>query len=414
MLANSARLYRVRRRGNPAAALLSEIDEAHIMNSIVFWLRTVIPRSNKMNIAGLLPLLLTVPLSLVPGMSWAAETGSAITPFQDPLDHPAKSQSNLQDRPLMAITRAGSKLVAVGMRGLIVVSKDEGATWHQASVPVQSDLLGVMFPNRDNGWAVGHDGIILHSADGGEHWTVQLDGRKAEEQFMPYYEKLTAQGDARASAALESLKVNFRSGPSLPYLSVWFENDLNGYAVGSFGSIVATNDGGKSWLPWNEHIDNPEGLNLNGIYGVGGDLIIVGERGHVFKLDRAEQRFDSLQTGYEGSFFSVLGNGKVILAFGLRGKVYRSEDQGKTWVASVLPVTSTVASGAALDGDSGFVLVNASGELLNTDGEGKDVQVSPARKAMRLTAVVPSNRDNVVVTGLRGVGLETLPSLAAH
>lgn len=384
------------------------------MNLIVFWLRTVIPRSNKMNIARLLPLLLTVSLSPVTGMSWAVETDQTTTPFQDPLDHPAKSQSNLQDRPLMAITRTGSNLVAVGMRGLIVVSKDEGVTWHQASVPVQSDLLSVMFPSRDNGWAVGHDGIILHSADGGEHWTLQLDGRKAEEQFLPYYEMLAAQGNAGASAALESLKVNFRSGPSLPYLSVWFENDLTGYAVGSFGSIVSTVDGGKSWLPWNEHIDNPDGLNLNGIYGNGSDLIIVGERGNVFKLDRTDQRFKSLQTGYEGSFFSVLGNSKVILAFGLRGKFYRSEDQGATWVAGALPVTSTVASGAALAGDSGFVLVNASGELLNTDGDGKTVQVSPARKTMRLTSVAPSNNRSVVVTGLRGVGLEALPSIATH
>ena len=33
------------------------------------------------------------------------------------------------------------------------------------SVPVSSDLVAVAFPTPQQGWAVGHDGVILASAD---------------------------------------------------------------------------------------------------------------------------------------------------------------------------------------------------------------------------------------------------------
>ncbi|MDH4549903.1 YCF48-related protein [Pseudomonas sp. BN607] len=359
--------------------------------------------------------LLIAAMCLMPGVLFAVEQmPSNSVAFEDPLDHSAKSQTHLQDRPLMAVTTAGQKLIAVGMRGLVIVSDDNGLHWRQARVPVQSDLLAVMFPTANKGWAVGHDGTILHSQDGGETWILQLDGRAAEHQFVPFYQARADQGDSRAQAIVEGLKINFRSGPSLPYLSVWFENESVGYAVGSFGSIVATTDGGKHWLPWYERIENPEGLNLNGIYGVGAELLIVGEQGHVFKLDRDTRQFRSIRTGYEGSFFSVLGNDEVLVAFGLRGKFFRSTDHGETWSAGVLPATSTIASGAALANGGGFVMVNAAGQLLLADPGATQVRVASARKAMRLTAVAPLPGNQVVVAGLRGIGLEPLPSLSSR
>ena len=82
------------------------------------------------------------------------------------------------------MTRAGDRLVAVGQRGHVVVSSDGGATWKQAQVPVSSDLVAVYFVDAKQGWAVGHDGVILHTADGGEYWELQLDGRKANDLLV--------------------------------------------------------------------------------------------------------------------------------------------------------------------------------------------------------------------------------------
>src|SRR5262249_31075152 len=101
------------------------------------------------------------------------------TAFVDVLDTPALSSPLASKSLLQAVTRAGDRLVAVGQRGHIVVSRDGGATWKQSPAPVSSDLTAVYFVDDRRGWTVGHDGVVLHSEDGGDTWRVQFDGRKA-------------------------------------------------------------------------------------------------------------------------------------------------------------------------------------------------------------------------------------------
>jgi photosystem II stability/assembly factor-like uncharacterized protein len=62
---------------------------------------------------------------------------------------------------LTGIARAGKRLVAVGERGIVVLSDDDGATWRQASVPVSVTLAAVQFPTPTQGWVVGHYGVVL-------------------------------------------------------------------------------------------------------------------------------------------------------------------------------------------------------------------------------------------------------------
>ena len=66
---------------------------------------------------------------------------------------------------------AGSSIVAVGEYGNVVLSDDDGKTWRQAkSVPTQVTFTAVAFVDDKNGWAVGHDTVILHTSDAGETW----------------------------------------------------------------------------------------------------------------------------------------------------------------------------------------------------------------------------------------------------
>ncbi len=66
---------------------------------------------------------------------------------------------------------------AVGHRGSIFHSKDGGRNWEiQHSVP-NTFLRDVAFVDRNHGWVVGHESTILHTVDGGITWTAQtLDG----------------------------------------------------------------------------------------------------------------------------------------------------------------------------------------------------------------------------------------------
>jgi photosystem II stability/assembly factor-like uncharacterized protein len=334
--------------------------------------------------------------------------------FLDPLDHAAVQASRLPERPLHAVARAGAALVAVGPRGLIAVSADQGASWRQSACPVQSDLVAVHFPTPLKGWAVGHDGVVLHSADGGKTWIKQLDGRMAGEQFARYYQAGPGAASAGHKAALAAVARNYKAGAALPFLDVWFDDELRGYAVGAFGLIAGTADGGRTWQPWLDRIDNPDLLSLNAIRGGGGagaadaGVYAVGERGSVFRLDRAQRRFERVATGYEGSFFGVAVGEQAVLAYGLRGAVYRSPDRGLSWMAMPVQSSATISAGMVLASSQRFVLATHAGELLVSDAAGAVFAPQGGKQQRRYTGLAPLDGGRLLLTALEGVRIEAL------
>ena len=55
-------------------------------------------------------------------------------------------------------------------------SRDAGATWPDAPIPVFGAFTGLAFANEDHGWLVGNQGELRYSADGGTTWTPQYIG----------------------------------------------------------------------------------------------------------------------------------------------------------------------------------------------------------------------------------------------
>lgn len=331
--------------------------------------------------------------------------------FKDPLDVPARLVEGLNKRPIQAVVKVDSRLVAVGARGLMITSDDNGDTWQQSSSPVQSDLVAVNFPTEKDGWVVGHDGVVLHSTDAGKSWQKQLDGRQAKDIFTSYYHSRSSAGGEEALALVER---NYASGSSLPLLDVWFKDAEHGYAVGSFGTIIATSNGGETWEPWFDRIDNEESLNLNGINELNGDVYIAAERGTLFKLNPLAGRFEKIETGHDGSFFGLVGSGDVLLVYGLGGTVYRSADQGITWVELNTSSNSSITAGAVLADSHTFVLTNAVGDLLLGNGLGKALSLQKAQKPSRYTGVVSLANDRLLISSLEGMRIEQLHDSSAQ
>ena len=315
--------------------------------------------------------------------------------FVDPLDLPAEPTALAARGLLNAVAGAGSRLVAVGQRGHVVLSDDGGVTWTQAAVPVSSDLTGVHFASPSRGWAVGHGGVVLTTDDGGRSWAKQLDGRRIGPLLAARY-GAGARGPLREQiAALSAPTADW------PLLDVWFDDERSGFAVGAFNLILRTDDGGASWTPWLDRAENPKSLHLHAIRRVGRDLYVAGEQGLLLRLDRAAQRFEAQRAGYGGSFFGVTGAGRTVLAFGLRGTVVRSDDGGATWRRVSVGVGSSLTGGAALP-DGRLVLATQSGQLLvSADGGGSFGRVEQAR-ALPASAVLHAGGDAVVLVGAMG------------
>jgi len=315
---------------------------------------------------------------------------------RDVLDTPAL-KSALAARSLVnGLTVAGNRVVAVGQRGHVLLSDDHGKSWQQASVPVSADLVAVSFPDAEHGWAVGHDGVVLASSDGGHNWVRQLDGRTLGDVLVKHY---TASGDAKWLAEAQRFAAQ---GAENPLLDVWFDDANNGVVVGAFGLVLRTADGGKSWQPLMHVTDNPKALHLYAVRRVGGELYIAGEQGLLLKLDRASGRFAALTIPYQGTLFGVVGNERVVLAYGLRGNVVRSTDRGRTWQLVNTGVAVGLTAGT-LDERGRIVLASQAGHVLISADDGATFTPLKTERALPAAAVTHAGAGTLVLGGPRGV-----------
>lgn len=322
--------------------------------------------------------------------------------FRDVLDTPARMSPLAAKAQLTAVAMAGKRLVAVGQRGHVVYSDDVGTTWTQAAVPVSSDLVAVAFPSARQGWAVGHDGVVLHTDDGGAHWKKQLDGRKTGQILVDYY-----RGSANVEAAFESeIKRVAEQGAENSFLDVWFQDDKNGFVIGAFNQIFHTSDGGQNWEPWYHRTDNPNRLHLYAIRAIGKALYVVGEQGLMLKLDGEGKRFVSVDTGYKGTYFGVMGEGHVVLAFGLRGNVLRSSDEGKHWQRVEVNSAEGMTGGDTCHGDN-WLLVTQSGRVLASKDQGEHFAPLKQDQTMPAAAIKCVESRAFAVAGVRGVRVQS-------
>jgi photosystem II stability/assembly factor-like uncharacterized protein len=338
-------------------------------------------------------------------------------PFDDPLATAAERLGGVatpERQPIVAVARAGARVVGVGLRGLVIVSDDGGMRWRQATVPVQSDLVAVSFPSPATGWAAGHEGVILRTDDGGETWQKQLDGVSAPAALVAHYQRRIDAGESSLAPYLEQVRLNTRTGPSLPYLDVVFEDSRRGWAVGAFGTIVRTEDAGRTWVPWLEHVDNDRFLNLNAATRIGADVFLAGEGGMVYVLDRGADRFVARPTGYQGSFFGILGTGDVLVVYGLRGTVYRSEDAGRSWQRVPTEVTANLTGGAVGADGKTIVLVSDGGLAISSHDAGRTFRRLEPLRPMLFTGAVAVGDARLVVAGVQGVDVVTTEENPLH
>jgi len=297
---------------------------------------------------------------------------------------------------LLDIAAAGDRLVEVGERGHILYSDDRGDSWTQAGVPTSVLLTRVFFLDARLGWAVGHDGNILASTDGGLHWELQRAG-------VVDQARINQDNVARAKAQVDSLRTQLADssgarGQELdsqleeaehglvvareilaepvyppPLMDVRFANGEQGWAVGAFGTLLRTTDAGRHWDDWSHKLPNPDELHLNGVAAdAAGNLYLASEWGYVFLSSSGGETWQAVETGYEGSVFGVLADPVTdsVFAYGLRGTVYRSTDHGRDWVRLDLPIRDSLF-GAACSAEGKLVFVGQDGgAVMSTDGGG--------------------------------------------
>jgi photosystem II stability/assembly factor-like uncharacterized protein len=328
----------------------------------------------------------------------------ALAQFEDPFDRPAERSALAPRRLLLGIAAAGGRLVAVGQRGHIVWSDDAGASWAQASVPVSTDLTAIRMVSLERGWAVGHGGVVLATADGGATWTRQLDGRRLGALLATAY---TGRARDARPGLREQLETLGTEGADLSFLDVHFEDERTGFAVGAFNLVVRTDDGGATWTPWLDRSENPRGLHLYAIRRAAGVLWVVGEQGIVLRLDPGARLFRQVKVPPGGSLFGIVGHGRSAIAHGLRGRVLRSADGGASWRDVRSGVEDALNGSAALP-DGRIAIVTQAGQVLLSDDAGASFAPAWGEPGPPAAGAAPAGARGLAIVGAAGVRVESL------
>lgn len=306
---------------------------------------------------------------------------------------------------LLGVAKAGSRLVAVGERGIIILSDDGGRSWRQAQVPVSVTLTAVSFPTDMQGWAIGHSGVVLHSADGGNTWRKQLDGDQVAALALHAAQKQAARLGADNPLAKRMLGEANRlvtEGSNKPFFDLYFENDKRGYIVGAYNLAFKTEDGGSTWQYWSDRIDNPRGFHIYSIKAKDSTIYLAGEQGLFLRSSDAGGSFAQFATPYKGSTFtmSILPSGTVVLA-GLRGNAYQSGDQGVNW-QKIESGSMVSFSGSALTQNGALLLANQAGQLFISADQGLSLRLIAGVELPPVSALVSLDDGAILAVGLRG------------
>ena len=274
---------------------------------------------------------------------------------------------------LLDIARAGQRLVAVGERGHVLLSDDEGRQWRQAqSVPTRATLTALHASDDRSLWAAGHGGVILRSGDGGEHWTAAF-------------------GRADGSDVLLAIRV---------------EADGRGLAVGGFGLALRTSDAGAHWQRA-ELLRGEDGeRHLNRIFvSARSTWLIAAEGGHLVRSEDRGERWQIVKTPYAGSLWSgAVLSGGALIACGMRGNVVRSIDDGRVWTHQAIAGAGSLAAVVALPRDR-CVLVGVDGSLVTGSQGGEKLAFRRLEDRSTLTGAVALANGALAVTSTVGVRL---------
>lgn len=216
---------------------------------------------------------------------------------------------------LLDVVQHQNYLLAAGERGYVA-----RLDWQNSDTPTlvktPSDVMLTAITSTSDGqlWAVGHEGVIVKSLDGGNSWEINYIHDKGGALF-----------------------------------DIMFFNTKDGVAVGAYGLFLRTQDGGASWqqeyhsgLLAAEDIDYLNQIreqseddyrfelssilpHLNQVTLVNDILFVVGELGLFAASTDFGQSWQRLNISYQGSLYDVAATGQNILIAGMRGNLYLIE-----------------------------------------------------------------------------------------
>jgi photosystem II stability/assembly factor-like uncharacterized protein len=181
---------------------------------------------------------------------------------------------------------------------------------------IQAPLFKIQFINQGTGWAMGEDGEILRTTDGGDHWLGKA---------------IPTKGGLRA---------------------LYFSDALNGWVVGSEGEAYRTTDGGETWKQRGPRTAIPNWRNrtatfvsvrfINSRLGFIGAHVVPKkeggspQQGILLKTEDGGASWSSILVSPDEALFraQILSPAEISVVAGFGEKLFHTLDGGRSWMIS--------------------------------------------------------------------------------
>lgn len=342
-----------------------------------------------------------------------------------PRPFPPFEATQIQPDQLMTngLAVQGSRYVAVGELGKILIADEAAGPWREAKIEPNrgSNLTKVKFIGDNSAIAVGHSGWVIRSDDGGETWYEQAFNENSADPLL-------------------GISGPF-SGPAAGKI----------FAYGAFGQFMVSQDGGNSWQkstltmaeteeeeapaaeeaaaeadedpfadafdPNSEDYDPfaefesggmAEGYSTRHFYSMiqaeDGSLYLAGERGMVLRSTNGGKSWKASEEIYTGSFYGLLETAdNNVLVYGMRGNAFLSKDHGATWTQSDIPLVQGLYN-AAQGEDGAIVMVGASNTILVSRDGGESFKKVSRRGPFALSTILALDDGSWLMAGEGGIG----------
>ncbi len=226
-----------------------------------------------------------------------------------------------------------------GYSDVIIGARDINLPWVQKESGTLQNLQDVYFTSASEGWAVGANGVIVKTSNGGNSWTAQTSGTTNDLRSNWFTTpdsgwavgiggtiKVTANGGANW--------VTQTSGTTTNLTCVYFRTSQEGWVLGGNGLVRKTTNAGLNWT-----------AQTSGITAELRDIIftsastgwIVGANGRILKTTNGGSNWVTQTSGTTQVLRAVYFSSSLIgMAFGHGGTFTKTTDGGATWSSTTI------------------------------------------------------------------------------
>lgn len=290
----------------------------------------------------------------------------------------ARGESIHRTDRIQATATLGENVVVAGI-GFILNSTDSGKTWHRTQPVGLPAFIGATICPDKTQVVISAERQAWVSVDNGKTW--QANELVTEE--TPQYLSCSTGNKLWVSASYSTLLNSIDRGKT--WQQSTFDEDLiltyvnffdmqNGIAVGEFGSLYSTEDGGKNWLLNDNHIPN-EFFPLAVTFLDNQQGWVGGSSGVIFHTVDGGNTWEKENTGTQAPIYGLSASKLGVFAVGGFGTFLKRKldiDKTPVWQTPTEVATRFYLRAMAPLGDNKIILGGGAGtlRLLVSDGLG--------------------------------------------